>query len=93
MDQLILFEVSHIKLIKENDVPYLIIDDWELYDFVDDFLWDNFKLSTDGFVEHDLIENKVYQVYFESGVNENNIVSALRKLDLEEVERIYKLNN
>ena len=83
------FSSNHINLFKQNDFLELIIDDYELFDYIDDLLHE-FDLSEEdqeySFEEDNHIIFKVIQ-------NQEKIISFLKDLNSDEIERIYKLNN
>ena len=83
------FSSNHINLFKQNDFLELIIDDYELFDYIDDLLHE-YDLSEEdqeySFEEDNHIIFKVIQ-------NQEKIISFLKDLNSDEIERIYKLNN
>ena len=83
------FSSNHINLFKQNDFLELIIDDYELFDYIDDLLHE-YNLSEEdqeySFEEDNHIIFKVIQ-------NQEKIISFLKDLNSDEIERIYKLNN
>jgi hypothetical protein len=94
MSEKILFEISHIRLKEvQNGELCIEVDDNELWDFVQDYLWDNFQL-TEEYVEFPTArDSSPFKSYFATDVKAEELISALSKLDVQEVVRIYKLNN
>jgi len=90
----ILLEIPHIKLRQLITKRYcLSIEDTELFDFVEDFLWDNYNIETDD-IELDNSETVVIcNYFFESDFDISALIIALKEIDVQEIERIYKLNN
>ena len=89
----ILFQVPHIKLvILENTNYCLLVEDTELNDFIEDFLVEN-----DIYIFEVSIDNKnslsVYYNYFDGNLELENLIDVLRKLEINEIETIFKLNN
>jgi hypothetical protein len=86
-----LFEINHIRLLQlEDEVLCLEVDDDELNDYVEDYLWDNYQIESE-YVDHP--SSKHNKSWYSKGVAAEDLVKALSQLDLMEIERIYKLNN
>ena len=83
------FSSNHINLFKQNDFIELIIDDYELFDYIDDLLHE-FDLSEED-QEYSFEEDN--HIIFKEIQNQEKIISFLKDLNSDEVERIYKLNN
>lgn len=91
-DEIILAK-PHIKLYKTDwNELYLIIEDTELFDYIEDYLIE--KLNVDiKYHQHSRIDNKnKYRIYLNPD-NENVITSGLDKIENKDIERIWKLNN
>jgi hypothetical protein len=87
----VLFEINHIRLIQfEHGVLCLEVDDYELNDFVEDYLWDNFQIESEYVANPSSSDNKSW---YSKNIVAEDIIKALSQLDLNEIERIYKLNN
>ena len=84
-----IFSSNHINLFKQNDFLELIIDDYELFDYIDDLLHE-FDLSEED-QEYSFEEDN--HIIFKEIQNQEKIISFLKDLNSDEVERIYKLNN
>ena len=90
----VIWEVSYIKLVQLDNGEYcLIVKDAELNDFVEDFLWDDFEFQATSVEVQRETNITVYYNYFDSSVEIDKVREALKQLDLNEVERIYRLNN
>ena len=83
------FSSNHINLFKQNDFLELIIDDYELFDYIDDLLHE-YNLSEED-QEYSFEEDN--HIIFKEIQNQEKIISFLKNLNSDEVERIYKLNN
>jgi transcriptional/translational regulatory protein YebC/TACO1 len=83
------FSSNHTNLFKQNDFLELIIDDYELFDYIDDLLHE-YNLSEED-QEYSFEEDN--HIIFKEIQNQEKIISFLKNLNSDEVERIYKLNN
>ena len=83
------FSSNHINLFKQNDFLELIIDDYELFDYIDDLLHE-YNLSEED-QEYSFEEDN--HIIFKEIQNQEKIISFLKDLNSDEIERIYKLNN
>ena len=83
------FSSYHINLFKQNDFLELIIDDYELFDYIDDLLHE-YNLSEED-QEYSFEEDN--HIIFKEIQNQEKIISFLKDLNSDEIERIYKLNN
>ena len=70
----------------------LRIDDWELFDFIDDHLTDH-DLKYDYFTEEQAGSVCWYVLHFHSGIDPVRLREVLDLIDPEEVERIWRINN
>lgn len=84
-----IFSSNHINLFKQNDFLELIIDDYELFDYINDLLHE-YNLSEED-QEYSFEEDN--HIIFKEIQNQEKIISFLKDLNSDEVERIYKLNN
>lgn len=91
MAEKVLFEISHIRVLQlEDEVLCIEVDDYELNDFVEDYLWDNFQIESEYIAHPSSSHNRSY---YSKEVATEDLIKALSQLDLKEIERIYKLNN
>ena len=84
-----IFSSNHINLFKQNDFLELIVDDYELFDYIDDLLHE-YNLSEED-QEYSFEEDN--HIIFKEIQNQEKIISFLKDLNSDEIERIYKLNN
>ena len=88
-----LYELPHVSLVQnENNDLVLIVEDTELNDYIDDYLWDNFQLDEYAVESRENKSLDIYYNYYQPKDLEN-LISALAAIDTNEIERIYKLNN
>jgi hypothetical protein len=84
-------------IIKQNnkDETIILIDDYELYDFIADYLFEERNLNFESYLgnDNDLDENKWNEMNFGKKYSVLNLKDEINKIDLNEIERIYKLNN
>jgi hypothetical protein len=90
----VLWEVPHIKLVRAKSGAYcLIVEDTELNDFVEDYLWDDFEFQTTTVRIEEGTTLAIYYNCFDETIEIEKVIEMLRHIDLNEVERIYKLSN
>jgi hypothetical protein len=90
----VLLEFPHIRLVRSASGEYcLIVEDAELNDFVEDFLWDDYEYQATSVSVQGNSKPAVYYNYFDAAFNVDELISSLKQLDLTEAERIYRLNN
>ena len=83
---------THISISERDGYTVAIVDDYELFDYLDDF-----------FVEKEIIEEfitkkvnqhcpEIYSLYFKAGITPQFVLQQLAELPVAEIERIYALN-
>jgi hypothetical protein len=93
MDEKVLIELPHIKLIENEKMELIVIvEDTELNDYVEDFLCEEYELDCYG-VEFYEKNNQNYYYNYYNAEDLKVLKKALLSLDLKEVERIFALNN
>lgn len=86
--------LPHISIGMHDDGrTILVVDDYELFDFVDDYLTDDCDLAYEFRTSTERSGGEIITMYFPSAVIGSEIEGAVLRLDVTEVERIYKLNN
>ena len=91
MSEKILYEISYLRVLRNEDgVLCIEVEDYELKDYIEDYLWDNFKIEAE-FVSMRLSPN--YRSWYSKEVATDDLIKALSQLDSNEIERIYKINN
>lgn len=83
---------DHIQVEVKNERVQLVIDDYELFDFVDDFVTDA-GLEYEYTSEEERRGRKHYLMHFALGVPVEQVSEMLDGLDDAEVQRIWSLNN
>lgn len=77
----------------EENRCVIIVEDYELFDFVEDFLGDECDLSYEYRTSKERPGGEIVTMFFPLGVAPEVIEASLSSLSPAEVERIYKLNN
>ena len=94
MSKEVLFEFPHVKLVHLESGAYcLTVEDTELNDYVEDFLWDDYEYQATSVSLEGVSMLAVYYNYFDAGFPIEGVIEALKQLDPNEVERIFRLNN
>lgn len=83
---------QHIKLSYINDHQTLTVDDWELFDFLDDHFTDH-GLEVEYISTKKLNNNQLYVMHFEKKIDSAQLNKILNLVSPEEVHRIWELNN
>ncbi|WP_281556021.1 hypothetical protein [Thalassomonas sp. RHCl1] len=84
----------HISIfMSEENLPSFTTDDYELFDVMDDYLTEDCDFDFECFIYHDQPKKGHFTMEIESGITFDELVSSIKKFDLEEIERIYKVNN
>lgn len=71
----------------------VIVEDYELFDFLEDFLGDECDLQYEFRMTKERAGGEIITMYFPVAVTPEVIERNLLKLSPEEIERIYRLNN
>lgn len=77
----------------EENRCVVVVEDYELFDFVEDFLGDECDLSYEYRTSKERPGGEIITMFFPLGVAPEIIEASLANLSPAEVERIYKLNN
>jgi hypothetical protein len=86
--------LPHIQIgLNEDNRCLVVIEDYELFDFISDYLGDECDLPHDFQTLETRPGGDVVTMYFPSSVSAVVIEQCLLKLSPSEVERIYGLNN
>lgn len=90
----VLLELPHIKLVRLESGAYcLMVEDTELNDYVEDFLWDDYEYQSTTVSMQGREMPVVYNNYFDADFPVGGLIEALKQLDVNEVERVFRLNN
>ncbi|MEL0631457.1 hypothetical protein V6237_01650 [Pseudoalteromonas carrageenovora] len=79
--------------ISKGNRPSFTTDDYELFDLIDDFLTETCDFNFECFIHNELRNKTHFTMEIESGVTFEELVTSIKKLDLREIENIYKVNN
>jgi hypothetical protein len=86
--------LPHVKIGKdEGGRIFLVIDDYELFDFIDDFLNEKCDISYECRKSIERIGGEIVTAYFPISINFSDIEENLMTLSSDEIEYIYRLNN
>lgn len=90
----ILFEIPHIRLAQlESDEYCLIVEDTELNDLVEDFLWDDYIYESTFVTSEGRDRPAIYFNTFGVGLPVVELIERLRTINQVEVESIFRKNN
>jgi len=84
---------KHIEVGKSRGRVTVTIDDWELFDVVEDLLVEDHNLDFEYYTEVELEGRKCFVMHFAESVSIERIERAIRSIPEAEVERIWRLNN
>ncbi|MBS0193920.1 MAG: hypothetical protein JSR34_06710 [Proteobacteria bacterium] len=71
----------------------LIIDDFELFDFIEDYLIEECDIEYTWRSSVNRIGGEIITLYFSNPTTSEQLESVLLKLSSKEIEAIYRLNN
>ena len=77
----------------ENGRIFLVIEDYELFDFIDDFLSEKCDLSYEYRNSIDRVGGEIISMHFPISVSFKDVEESLMTLSSAEIEDIYRLNN
>ncbi|MEM6290964.1 MAG: hypothetical protein AAGA54_06845 [Myxococcota bacterium] len=83
---------THIKITATSSKVELVVDDYELFDYLDDLLTERgleYEFSSEQIYEG----RKVYKMHFGECVAEAELAEVVERLPQQEIERISALNN
>jgi hypothetical protein len=93
MFRTLLFELPHIKFaLTDREELVLVIEDTELNDFIIDYLWDNYQIESSAVDWLQQINPTINLTYYDSAKH-FVIIDALKKLNINEIQKIYQINN
>ena len=77
----------------EGNRCIVVVEDYELFDFVEDFLGCECDLLYEYRTSKERLGGEIITMFFPLSVTPEDIEASLSSLSPAEVERIYKLNN
>ncbi|WP_372872860.1 hypothetical protein [Shewanella sp.] len=90
MEQLL----PHIQIsTDESGRVFLVVGDYELFDYIDDYLSDSFDIVYEYRKSAERVGGEIITMYFPSHISIAHLKSAVSSLTADEVEEIYHLNN
>jgi len=86
--------LPHVQIgLDEQSRCFIVIDDYELFDFISDYLADECGLPNESHSSMARPGGEVITMYFPLLAKAAAVEQCLLKLSPAEIERIYKLNN
>lgn len=85
-------DYDHIKLENHDGLAAVVIDDWELFDYLDDFLSER-GLDYDRLSEVQVAGRRIFTMHFAASVALDQVSAVLEKVPPSEIQRIWRLNN
>jgi hypothetical protein len=83
---------DHVVIGQLCGYPVLRIDDWEVFDFIDDHLTQH-GLEYDHFTEENVEDRRLFVMHFRSCADLIRLREAMDLVDPEEIQRIWRINN
>jgi hypothetical protein len=84
---------DHIRIGSEGDHVTLTIDDYELFDYVEDCFTEQWSLEYSYMSEAQERGRNAFTMHFSPTISRDYVSRALDSLPAEEIERIWQLNN
>lgn len=86
--------LPHIEIgLDQYGTVVVSVEDYELFDFIDDYITEECDLDWQGKTVRKNAQGKVHTMHFDAKHSLTEVEGALLKLDPEEVEKIYAINN
>ncbi len=87
-------ELPHIKISQATDGMVSVeVEDTELFDFVENYLIEDCDIEYDYQKTSERNCLSIYTMFFSKKYTKEIIESALNKLDANEIESVFKINN
>jgi hypothetical protein len=83
---------EHIKLENRDGLAAVVIDDWELFDYLDDFLSER-GLDYERLSEVQVAGRRIFTMHFAASVAVDQVSAILEQVPPSEIQRIWCLNN
>lgn len=82
---------SHINFrLNQQGESVMMIDDYELFDYISDYLCEKCDLEFECSIG---VDNDAHEMNFKKNYSIEELKKYIQKLDKDEIERIYNLNN
>ena len=85
-------DVRHIRMEPTDRGALVVVDDYELFDYVDDFLSGQ-GLDYEYTYEESRDGKRFYLMQFDSRVSPEQVLAAIEMIPSTELQRIWSLNN
>jgi hypothetical protein len=84
---------KHISILESNGHSIISVDDYELFDYLDDFFAG--KEIIEEYITKEVNQQgiEIHSPYFKAGIKPQFILQQLAEIPADEIERIYALNN
>jgi hypothetical protein len=90
------YRQSHITIKKnqKNEI-IILVDDYELFDFIEDYLCEERDFDFESYIGTDthIDKSKWNEINMGTKYSVEDIIKEIKRLDTNEIERIYRLNN
>ena len=86
-------KLDHIRVYSEDGHIVVRIDDYELFDYVDDCFTEEWSLEYSHMSKSQDGGTSVYSMHFAPSVSRDYVSRAVASLPPDEIERIWQLNN
>ena len=83
---------DHVMIDELDDHVTIRIDDWELFDLVDDHLTDH-DFEYDYFTEETAGCRRFFVMHFQVGVDPIRLREVVSSIDPQEIQRVWEINN
>ena len=83
---------NHVMIDESDGHPTIRIDDWELFDFIDDHLSAR-DFEYDYFTEENSDGDHFFVMHFRVDVELARLKEAIESIDPQEIQRIWNINN
>lgn len=84
----------HLQIgVHDDQHVIVVVDDYELADFIDDYLGDDCNLPYDYRTTLERPGGEIITMHFPASARLQEIEDSLAKLSAEEIEGIYRINN
>lgn len=86
--------LPHILIdINENGQVNLIVEDYELFDFIDDYLTESCEISYESISSTKRVGGEIITITFPRFISSEEIEKSMLRLSPKQIEEIYLLNN
>ena len=84
---------KHISIFESNGHSIISVDDYELFDYLDDFFVEKEIILE--FITKEINQQgvEIHSLHFKTGIKPQFILQQLAEIPADEIERIYALNN